>query len=134
MYSSSAFPAFIQPASNHVGERCLREDMHQSCTNLSIEFISTEMTSSLSNFYHVRFSFTGVPSLRPLNWLHLAEIRFSDEEIPSTFTTTPTTTTDEHASSSTISNDQPTRGSLTTTMDEPLFGSNSLESGDGQGV
>ena len=85
VYSSFSFPTFVQLSSDRVGEISLLEDEDQSCTSLTTVYIPTQPMSS-SNFY-LKFSFTGGSSERPLNWLHLAEIRFSDVP-PTTVATT----------------------------------------------
>ena len=100
VYSSFLFPSFIQSASTHIGELSLIDDVVQSCTSLMTVSISTQPMTA-SNIYYVKFSFTGVSRVHPLNWLHLAEIGFSDEDTPSTFITTSTTMT-KHTPSSTI--------------------------------
>ena len=121
VYSSHAFPGFIQHASSHIGELSLIDDIIQSCISLTTVIIPTQSMDS-SNFY-IKFSFTGVSSVRPLNWLHLAEIRFSDEEIPSSFTTTT-----EYIISSTASSEHHTIINnrsipITPTTDEIMSGS-----------
>ena len=123
VYSSYVFPEFIQGASNRIGELSLINDIVQSCISFTTVIIPTRSMDS-SNFY-VKFSFTGVSSVRPLNWLHLAEIRFSDEENPSTLTTTTTRT--EYVSSSTASSK---RHTTTTDMNESASGSSPLEPDD----
>ena len=127
VYSSFSFPTFFQLSSDPVGEISLLEDEDQSCTSLKTVYIPTQPMSSF-NFY-VEFSFTGVSSVRPLNWLHLAEIRFSDTETPSTFTTTAVTTTESVPSSTKTTTDGFRSISTAETVDESVFGS---ESGDGQ--
>ena len=97
VYSSFVFPIFIPSASNQIGELSLIDDVVQSCTSLKTVSITTQPMSS--SIFYVKFSFIGGSSVHPLNWLHLAEITFSDKEVPSIVTTTTT----EYITSSIIS-------------------------------
>ena len=89
VYSSFVFPTFISSASTRIGVLSLVGDADQSCTSLETVSIPTQPMGASSNIF-IEFSFVGGSSVRPLNWLHLAEIRFSDVE-PPTITTTTTT-------------------------------------------
>ena len=89
VYSSFVFPTFIPSASTLIGVLSLVDDAGQSCT--SVETVSTStQPMGASSIIFIEFSFVGGSSVRPLNWLHLAEIRFSNVE-PPTITTTTTT-------------------------------------------
>ena len=90
--SSHGFPTFNPFASTRIGVLSLVGDAGQSCTSLETVSIPTQPMGASSNIF-IEFSFVGGSSVRPFNWLHLAEIRFSDVE-PPTITTTTTTTTE----------------------------------------
>ena len=89
VYSSFVFPTFISSASTHIGVLSLVDDAGQSCTSLETVSITTQPMGASSIIY-IEFSFVGGSSVHQLNWLHLAEIRFSDMELPSITTTTTT--------------------------------------------
>ena len=59
-----------------------------NCQSLSTISIPVQPPIAASEFYFFEFLFTGGSSVHQLNWLHLGEIRFSDE-IPAS--NTPTT-------------------------------------------
>ena len=86
VYSSFIFPSFISAASSLlITYNSLFSDNCQSLSTISIP-IQPPMASS--SFYFIEFLFTGGSSVNQLNWLHLAEIRFSDEAFTSNTTTT----------------------------------------------
>ena len=89
VYSSHGFPNFNPLASTRIGVLSLVDDTVQSCTSLTTVSIPTQ-PMEVSSIIYVNFSFVGGSSVHPFNWLHLAEIRFSDMEF-STITTTTTT-------------------------------------------
>ena len=76
VYSSYVFPAFVTAASTNIGIFPLAEDIVQSCSSLRTISIPLQPTISVV-FYFIEFTFGG-SSIRPINWLHMAEIRFSD--------------------------------------------------------
>ena len=76
VYSSNVFPAFLTAASTNIGMLSLAEITDQSCTSLRTVFIPFQQTEPMQ-FYFIEFTFGG-SNVRPINWLHLAEIRFSD--------------------------------------------------------
>ena len=77
VYSSFIFPQFISAASSLlVTYNSLPRDNCQSLSTISIP-IQPPMGSS--GLYFIEFLFTGGSSMHQLNWLHLGEIRFSDE-------------------------------------------------------
>ena len=76
IYSSFLFPTFISAASTLlVTHSSLPGDNCQSLSTISIPV----QPSMESNIYFIEFLFTGGSSVHQLNWLHLGEIRFSDE-------------------------------------------------------
>ena len=87
VYSSHVFPTFLSVASTRIGVLSLIDDTSQSCTSLTTASISVQQWESSSSFY-VEFSFVGGSSIHPLNWLHLAEIKFSDVDPPRIVSTT----------------------------------------------
>ena len=89
VYSSHVFPTFYSSASTHLGVLSLVGDTVQSCTSLKTVSIPTQSMEA-SSLIFIEFSFVGGSSVHPLDWLHLAEIRFSDVELPSITTTTIT--------------------------------------------
>ena len=86
VYSSNLFPTFVTAASTNIGMLSLAENIDQGCSSLRTISIPLQPTIS-KEFYFIEFTFSG-SSIRPINWLHLAEIRFSDV----TPTSIPTTT------------------------------------------
>ena len=77
VYSSSIFPDFFNIASTlHVTHNSLPID---NCQSLSTISIPVQLSLASSTNYFIEFLFTGGLSIHQLNWLHLAEIRFSDE-------------------------------------------------------
>ena len=91
VYSSHGFPNFNLLASTRIGVLSLVDDTIQSCTSLTTVSIPTQ-PMEVSSIIYVNFSFVGGSSVHPFNWLHLAEIRFSDvtpmPEVPVTERTT----------------------------------------------
>ena len=81
VYSSFVFPAFVSSASTLIGVLSLVDDTAQSCTSLKTVSIPIQ-TMGASLFIYIEFSFVGGSSVHPLNWFHLAEIRFIDVEPP----------------------------------------------------
>ena len=87
VYTSAVFPAFISTASSLlVTHSSLPSD---NCQSLSTISIPIQPPMAASEFYFFEFLFTGGSRVNQLNWLHLGEIRFSDEA--PTPITTPTT-------------------------------------------
>ena len=82
VYSSFGFPVFSSAASTNIGMLSLAENTDQSCTSLRTTFIPLQPTTP-SELYFIEFTLGGSPA-RPINWLHLAEIRFSDMQAPTT--------------------------------------------------
>ena len=77
VYSSSIFPDLFNIASTlHVTHNSLPID---NCQSLSTISIPVQLSLASSTNYFIEFLFTGGSSIHQLNWLHLAEIRFSDE-------------------------------------------------------
>ena len=73
VYSSNIFPAFLTAASTNIGMLSLAENI------LIKDVLPSELfhpTISMA-FYFIEFIFGG-SSTCTINWLHLAEIRFSD--------------------------------------------------------
>ena len=99
VYSSYAFPTFYSSASTHIGVLSLVGDTVQSCTSLKTVSIPTQPMEA-SSLIFIEFSFVGGSSVHPLNWLHLAEIRFSDvtpmPEVPVTERTTTSAEGEEY--------------------------------------
>ena len=93
VYSSFVFPAFISTASTLLVTHSTPSS--DNCQSLSTISISVQPPMAASNIYFVEFLFTDGSSVNQLNWLHLGEIRFSDEA-PTMEPTTmiETTTTD----------------------------------------
>ena len=130
VYSSFLFPTLLSAASSPL-------IIHSSppsdnCQSLSTTSIPVQPPMEPSDIYFFEFLFTGGSSVHQLNWLHLAEIRFSD----ATFTTTATpTTTTRSITSSAISGERQTTTSDGHTFtihvaDESASGSGSLEPDD----
>ena len=77
VYSSHLFPTFVTAASTNIGMLSLAESPNQSCTSLRTVSIPLQPPTVSAEHYFIEFTFGG-SSVRPINWLHLAEIRFSD--------------------------------------------------------
>ena len=90
IHSSNIFPTFLTAASTNIGMLSLANDTDQGCTSLRILSIPLQPTISIPTYF-VEFTLGG-SSINLLNWLHLAEIRFSDV-MP---TVSIVTTTGEH--------------------------------------
>ena len=76
VYSSHHYPAFLTAASTNIGMLSLAETTDQSCT--SLRTVSIPLQAILfTEIYFVEFT-SGGSSVQPINWLHLAEIRFGD--------------------------------------------------------
>ena len=86
VYSSFSFPMFSSASSTNIGMLSLAENTDQSCTSLRTISITFQPTIS-TDIYFIEFTFGGSPA-RPINWLHLAEIRFSDVQAPTSTTST----------------------------------------------
>ena len=124
VFSSFSFPQFINPASSLLVT--YNSPPSDNCQSLSIISFPIQPPMTASEIYFFEFLFTGGSSVHQLNWLHLAEIRFSDVEM---ITTTRSTT------SSTISSEYSTTtsdGRIFTihVTDESASGSGSLEPDD----
>ena len=93
VYSSFIFPTFNSAASTNIGALSLVGDTSLNCTILRTISIPCQPTESAS-IYYIKFSFAGGSSVNQLNWLHLGEIKFSDEPFtrPTTRAATFTTT------------------------------------------
>ena len=76
VYSSFLFPTFSSAASTNIGILSLTNDLIASCTSLGTIFIPLQPITSTDNYF-IEFTFGG-SNANPINWLHLAEIRFSD--------------------------------------------------------
>ena len=78
VYSSFVFPTFSSAASTNIGILSLTNDLIASCTSLGAISIPLQPTTS-TEIYFIEFTFVGsLTSAHPINWLHLAEIRFND--------------------------------------------------------
>ena len=89
VYSSNIYPNFLSVASTNIGTFSLADDISQDCDSLTTLSISLQPLAA-KNIYFIEFTFGG-SSVHPINWVHLAEIRFSDV-VPSTSSATPATT------------------------------------------
>lgn len=76
IYSSYSFPDFSTAASTNIAMFSLANDTDQNCTSLRIISIPLQPTLSTESYF-IEFIPRG-SSARPINWLHLAEINFSD--------------------------------------------------------
>ena len=97
VYSSFVFPTFISTASSLlVTHNSPPSDNCESLSTITIPVsIPVQPPMELPSIYFVEFLFTGGSSVRQLNWLHLGEIRFSDEApMMGPITMIETTTTD----------------------------------------
>ena len=76
VYSAPIYPTFLVYASENIGQLSLAEDTNQNCSTIrTISIPLQPITTSI--FYYIEFTFGG-SSVPPINWFHLAEIRFSD--------------------------------------------------------
>ena len=90
VYSSFIFPTFRLAASTNICALSLVSDLALNCSSLRIISVPCQPSESANNYF-IEFSFAGGSSVNSLNWLHLGEIRFSDEQLtPPTITTTIT--------------------------------------------
>ena len=130
VFSSFSFPQFINSASSLLVTN--NSPPSDNCQSLSTISFPIQPSMEASEIYFFEFLFTGGSSVHQLNWLHLAEIRFSD----ATFTTTATPmATTRSITSSIISSEHQTTTSDGRTFtihdtDEPTSGSGSLEPDD----
>ena len=76
IYSSNVYPGFLSVASANIGNLSLADDNNQDCTSLTTLSISLQPVAP-TEFYYIEFFFGGSP-VRAINWVHLAEIKFSD--------------------------------------------------------
>ena len=76
IYSSNLFPVFLTAASTSIGMLSLTENNDQHCASLRNISIPLQPIISTS-LYFIEFNLGG-SSVSSVNWLHLAEIRFSD--------------------------------------------------------
>ena len=81
------FLSYLTVATTNIGMLFLANDTEQSCTSLRTLSIPLQPTQATQNYF-IEFTFGG-SSVRPINWLHLAEIRFTD--VPPTVSITTTT-------------------------------------------
>ena len=90
VYSSFIFPTFSLAASTNIGTLSLVSDLALNCSSLRTVSVPCQPSESANNYF-IEFSFAGGSSVNSLKWLHLGEIRFSDEQLtPPTITTTIT--------------------------------------------
>ena len=86
VYSSFVFPTFISAALSLLVTH--NSPPSDNCQSLSNIFIPVQSSMAFSQYF-TEFLFVGGSSINPLNWLHVGEIRFSDEAttvIPTTGT------------------------------------------------
>ena len=76
IYPSYSFPTFFTSVSTNIGMLSLVDDTYQNCISLRNLSIPLQPTMSIQNYF-IEFTFGG-SSAHPINWLHLAEITFSD--------------------------------------------------------
>ena len=83
IYNALTFPTFVDSFGGSVGSVTLTSDManRESLTRVSIPL---QRTRSLS-IHFIEFSSTN----SFIGWIHIAEVRFSDELIPSASSTGP---------------------------------------------
>ena len=89
IHNGASFPQFIRVFSNR-GTVILTSDL-QNCTSLNRVFIPLQMTTSTESYF-IEFS---NPSGDLIEWVHIAEVRFSDQPITTTMMTTTESTTRE---------------------------------------
>ena len=77
VYSSNIYPNFLSVASANIGTFSLVDDVNHDCSSLTTLSIPLQPLAA-KQFYYIEFTFGG-SSVHPINWVHLAEIRFSDE-------------------------------------------------------
>ena len=77
VYSSFLFPQFLNTASTLLVT--YNSPPSDNCLSLSTISIPIQPPMASSDLYFIEFLFTGGSSIHQLNWLHLGEIRFSDE-------------------------------------------------------
>ena len=82
VYDSTTYPSFIRAAPS-VGSVTLTSNM-QNCESLTRVSIPLQTTLRVSSYF---IEFTN-PTL--IHWLHIAEVRFSDQPIPTVTTDGPT--------------------------------------------
>ena len=93
IYSSFIFPTFFSGASSLLVTH--NSPPSDNCHSLSTISTPVQPPMAASNNYFIEFLFTGGSSVYQLNWLHLGEIRFSDEApMMEPTTMIETTTTD----------------------------------------
>ena len=80
VYDSTTYPSFTRVLPN-VGSVTLTRNM-QNCENLTRVSIPLQTTLRLSSYF---IEFTNPTQV---HWLHIAEVRFSDQPIPTSSTTT----------------------------------------------
>ena len=88
VYSSQFFLAFLTALSTNIGMLSLANDTDQGCTSFRTIFLPLQPT--LLQYCFIEFTFGG-SSIHPINWLHLAEIRFSDVDLAPATGSTPIT-------------------------------------------
>ena len=92
VYDSTTYPSFTRSAPS-VGSVNLTRNM-QNCESLTKVSVSLQTTHRVSSYF---IEFTN-PTL--IHWLHIAEVRFSDQPIPTVTTDGPTDKITEQQSSS----------------------------------
>ena len=85
-YTSFHFPCFISTASSLLVTHS--SPPSDNCQSLSTISIPIQPPMAASEIYFFEFLFTGGSSVLQFNWLHLGEIRFSDEAPASNTTAT----------------------------------------------
>ena len=83
IYNALVFPTFVDSFGGSVGSVTLTSDM-ANCESLTRVSIPLQRTRSLS-IHFIEFSSTNFF----IGWIHIAEVRFSDELIPSASSTDP---------------------------------------------
>ena len=87
VYSSFFYPSFIKSASTNIGAFSLVDDHSVSPGCSSLRTLSISVQSSSMDKYFIELNLSGGSNVSQLNWLHLAEIRFSDVvlSVPTSF-------------------------------------------------
>ena len=88
IHNGASFPQFIRVFVDSIGSVPLTSDM-QNCTSLTRVSTPLQMARSTTSYF---IEFTN-PSGDLIEWLHIAEVRFSDQPIATTMETTTEGTT-----------------------------------------
>ena len=86
VHNGAAFPTFISGIFPSIGRVILTSDM-QNCTSLTRISIPLQIATSTSNYSIEINSISGT-----IEWVHIAEVRFSDQCDSTTMATTDSTT------------------------------------------